>query len=611
MPSKKQSLTAPSESEKATGGTEGEAQEEPPPPPELLVRRNDIGGTTRSRSFVELTIRGETVGALETTPPPEPPARRSLLWQAFSCNLFEANRKSSSQELTEKLQQQEVDSLASSNSSWDRNPSGVPYAKIGGPQSSSLPPPQFLHQQEEMPPPSFLHQQEQNPNPRQPQNHPRAFGSEIRMNSFSRNEATSPLQSDYPLHSRENSFNHRGVDYRGASAGAGDRNDPSNASKHKPPDTESPPTEPTRWQEFTTELKSLLVDLIKYGKAKTWKKKILTAVLFVVSVLVFYDLFFGKQDFIVTWLHAFVLWMTTHQASAVFAFVGIFVLSTLAFVPPTLLVFGAGYAFTVAMDSALAGVTAAVLSSFLGSCIGAVLAFIRSRYMMRDLVKLFANRYPLVRAIDQALKVRHGFRLMLLLRFCPVIPYNALNYCCGITGVTLYDFTLSLVGILPFQIFTIVLGATAGTVELKNLKNEYTRGEMGAFVGFLVIGIAFGLVAVVYAWRLVKWEIKRELGLSTEEFEYMIQPPPAEGHDRGLGTGSSERSGSSSPGSYHLQDDGEGSFRDPSAGRSTGNANASASAIATSGTPPARGVTPPARGTPFQEEGEEWFWMWA
>jgi membrane protein DedA with SNARE-associated domain len=62
------------------------------------------------------------------------------------------------------------------------------------------------------------------------------------------------------------------------------------------------------------------------------------------------------------------------------------------FIPPTLLVFGAGYAFTVALDSIWMGILAASLSCFMGSCLGAVIAFLRARYMMRDLVQLFSKR---------------------------------------------------------------------------------------------------------------------------------------------------------------------------------------------------------------------------
>jgi len=326
----------------------------------------------------------------------------------------------------------------------------------------------------------------------------------------------------------------------------------------------------------------LLVDLIRYGKAKSWKKKVLTVILFFISVTVFYDLLFGRQDYIITWLHSFIVWMTTHHTAAVFAFVGIFVVSTLAFVPPTLLVFGGGFAFTVAMDSVFVGVAAAATASFLGSCIGAVIAFLRSRYMMRDLVKLFARRYPLVRAVDQALKINHGFWIMLLLRLCPIIPFNGLNYCCGITGVTVCDFTMSLVGIIPFQIFTVILGATAGAIELQNLKNdEYTKREQWAFIGFIVTGVMCGLLAIVYTWSLVKQELRKQLDLSTDEFESIINPTASTWSHDDTVLGDPVRL---EQGDYALH---EAAERADNSERSTTSSRAQ-----------------------LREEGEEWFWVW-
>jgi uncharacterized membrane protein YdjX (TVP38/TMEM64 family) len=256
------------------------------------------------------------------------------------------------------------------------------------------------------------------------------------------------------------------------------------------------------------------------------------------------------------------------------------------FVPPTLLVFGAGYAFTMAMDTVFTGCMAACLSCFLGSCLGAIIAFVRSRYMMRDLVKLFSRKYRLLRVVDLALKLNHGFRIMLLLRLCPIIPFNALNYCCGITGVTLPDFTLSLVGILPFQIYTIILGATAGALELQNLKNDdLTRSQRLAFIGFIITGVIFGLVAIVYAFRLVKQELKRELGLSTEEFEILIHPTDAPDLSPNKNT----------------SDDGINNKASSSRSLTGDNNQIHGTAEDTATT----------QSLNLQEEGEEWFWIWA
>jgi uncharacterized membrane protein YdjX (TVP38/TMEM64 family) len=521
------------------------------------------------KSFVVLSVQGETVESVET--PPSRPSRddltrqdetngskesrsgrRNLLWECFSStsNAFKSKRERNV-ELTAQLQEQE-EAVSSNSSSWDNTSAKVPYAQVSSPQSSNIPPPH--HSRERM------QRQEQWQASEAGRSHPW-------------NQSGSSLHSS--LH---NSY----------TTNINNNNNGRTSSSRIVNELQTPSEEEaigsSRLTEFKAELKYLFADLVEYSKAKTWKKKILTVLLCIVSMVVFYDLLFGRNDYIVTWLHAFIVWMTTHHAAAVFAFVGIFVLSTLAFVPPTLLVFGAGYAFTMAMDNVLAGVTAAAISCFLGSCIGAIIAFLRSRYMMRDLVQLFANRYPLIRAIDQALKTSHGFWVMFLLRLCPIVPFNGLNYCCGITGVTLYDFTLSLVGIIPFQIYTIVLGATAGAIELQILINdEYTKAEKWAFIGFLITGILSSLIAIVFAWRLVKQKLRRELSLSKEEFEYAV-------HSSERGSVHSSERGSSAF-SFHLQEGDNNSTSVPDGRAEMGENNDGSTA--------------------FQEEGEEWFWVWA
>ena len=91
--------------------------------------------------------------------------------------------------------------------------------------------------------------------------------------------------------------------------------------------TESRPTSLREFfRGFSSEFQSLLEELIQYGKAKSWKKKILTVLVMTTSALVFYDLLFG--DYIIDHLEHFVQWMTEHCAEAVVAFIALFVIST-------------------------------------------------------------------------------------------------------------------------------------------------------------------------------------------------------------------------------------------------------------------------------------------
>ena len=134
---------------------------------------------------------------------------------------------------------------------------------------------------------------------------------------------------------------------------------------------------------------------------------------------------------------------------------------------------------------------------------------------MRDLIELFSKRYPLIRAADRAIE-RKGLKIMFLLRLCPLLPFNGLNYCCGITNVSLQDFTLSLVGVLPFQIFVVVVGATTGTFALTNGYNfEYNRKQEIGFVFLVSLGIATSFIALVYSWKIVKKELRKVRGITS------------------------------------------------------------------------------------------------
>ena len=251
--------------------------------------------------------------------------------------------------------------------------------------------------------------------------------------------------------------------------------------------------------------KNFFQELIHFAKHRSWKKKVMTVLIVTTSFYVLYDLIFlgHVQQAIISSLE----WCTRNPYGAVFSFLGIFVVATLLFVPPALLYFGAGYAFAQMCGGLVPGALAAAMVSFLGSLLGAILAFLRSRYMMRDLVLLFAQRFPLVQALDRAIE-RKGFRVMFLLRLCPIIPFNGLNYIGGVTKISLEEFSLALVGIIP----TILLWAFTGA-SAQNIADQSVSGE-GAQI-FMVMLVSFGIgtciVACILLWNYAQKELQHEI----------------------------------------------------------------------------------------------------
>ena len=110
-------------------------------------------------------------------------------------------------------------------------------------------------------------------------------------------------------------------------------------------------------------------------------------------------------------------------------------------IPASALTIGVGAAYSRALGVG-PGVVVGALVVWIGLSIGAVLAFLVARYLLRDAVARQLRRFRLASAVDAAL-AHDGLRVMLLLRLAPLIPYNAFNYVIAATAVSLRDYTLA------------------------------------------------------------------------------------------------------------------------------------------------------------------------
>ena len=176
------------------------------------------------------------------------------------------------------------------------------------------------------------------------------------------------------------------------------------------------------------------------------------------------------------------------------------------FVPPVILFFGAGYAFAEVCGF-WPGVAAATTVSCIGASLGAMLAFLRSRYMTRDIVELFAQRYPIVKAADRAMQ-RNGLYVMLLLRLCPIVPFNGLNYIGGVTSISMEKYTKALIGIVPTVLLWSFVGASADEIGNQTANDP---GEQAGMVFLLIVGVAFAMFGLVLLYRYAIEELIKEI----------------------------------------------------------------------------------------------------
>jgi uncharacterized membrane protein YdjX (TVP38/TMEM64 family) len=100
---------------------------------------------------------------------------------------------------------------------------------------------------------------------------------------------------------------------------------------------------------------------------------------------------------------------------------------------------------------------------FLGACLGAEAAFLLGRTWLRDWARRRLLAFPKLQAIEQGVS-REGLKLVLLTRLSPAFPFSLLNFAYGLSEVSLRDYSLGLVGIIPGTILFCGLGALAGDV---------------------------------------------------------------------------------------------------------------------------------------------------
>lgn len=161
----------------------------------------------------------------------------------------------------------------------------------------------------------------------------------------------------------------------------------------------------------------------------------------------------------------------------------VYVLATVLLVPGSLLTMGTGFVL---------GVVVGTITVSIASTLGASAAFLLGRTLARSWVQEKIVRSPTFRAIDEAVR-RQGFKIVLLVRLSPLIPFEFLNYALGLTQISFRDYVLaSWLGMLPGTVMYVYLGST-----LKNLTDLATGQGKGGVVEKVLFGIGLASTVVV------------------------------------------------------------------------------------------------------------------
>jgi uncharacterized membrane protein YdjX (TVP38/TMEM64 family) len=130
----------------------------------------------------------------------------------------------------------------------------------------------------------------------------------------------------------------------------------------------------------------------------------------------------------------------------------------------------------------------------IAATIGATLAFLVTRYLLRDVV---LSRFGAkLEGINRELESR-GFNYLLFLRLVPLFPFFLINLAAGLTRLPLRTFFFgTMLGIIPGGFVYVNAGASLATID--SLAGVASPRVLGSFA---LLGL-FALVPVLYS----KWK---------------------------------------------------------------------------------------------------------
>lgn len=141
--------------------------------------------------------------------------------------------------------------------------------------------------------------------------------------------------------------------------------------------------------------------------------------------------------------------MQAAMATSLLAFgVGQVIVAASGILPASLIAIMAGASFGFVWGLGLSAAS---------TMLGGWLAFLLSRSVLRPLIERLMRRHAAMRRLDRGM-TQEGWRLVMLLRVSPVMPFAMTSYGLGLTQISQRDFLLGTLASLPALIGYVAVG---------------------------------------------------------------------------------------------------------------------------------------------------------
>jgi uncharacterized membrane protein YdjX (TVP38/TMEM64 family) len=183
------------------------------------------------------------------------------------------------------------------------------------------------------------------------------------------------------------------------------------------------------------------------------------------------------------WLRSVQLYVQGLGALGYVLYIAVYAICVVAFVPASILTLGAGAIF---------GYVGGTIVVVIGATIGASLAFLLGRTIMRKRIEKMAADSRKFRALDQAIAA-DGMKIVFLVRLAVVFPFTWVNYVFGLTAIPFWRYVVAtFFGIIPATaafVFASSAAANATTSTSSSItKFVYVSGAVLAIVVSILIG---------------------------------------------------------------------------------------------------------------------------
>ncbi|GLJ40205.1 hypothetical protein SUGI_0824750 [Cryptomeria japonica] len=194
---------------------------------------------------------------------------------------------------------------------------------------------------------------------------------------------------------------------------------------------------------------------------------------------------------------------------------------TVLAVPASILTLGGGYLY---------GLPIGFVADSIGSTLGCTAAFLVGKTIGRSYVESKLKDYPQFQAVAIATQ-RSGFKIVLLLRLVPLLPFNILNYLLSVTPVGLGQYMLaSWIGMMPITFVLVYVGTTIK--DLSDVTHGWREVSTARWI-LLIASLVASVVLIILVTKIAKRSLAKALEEDDDKLDGIVPISCANGSEEG------------------------------------------------------------------------------